>query len=152
MSLEVKRGDIFYIAPYYAVGSEQYAGRPAIIVSNDMNNKHSETYEVVYLTTKEKQALPTHVNILSAPRESTALCEQIDTVAKERIGDCCGCVTSDEMAEVDIALTKSLAIEQSPKENEQMAHELALSKKECEVVREMYNSLLERFIKMKGGE
>ena len=40
-------------------------GRPAVIVSNDVCNEHSRVVEVVFLTTKEKPPLPTHVKINS---------------------------------------------------------------------------------------
>ena len=33
-------------------GSEQFADRPAVVVSNDENNKHSGVIEVVYMTTQ----------------------------------------------------------------------------------------------------
>ena len=49
----MKRGDIFYIARGgAATGSEQYADRPAIVVSNNECNKHSSVIEVVYITTQ----------------------------------------------------------------------------------------------------
>ena len=54
MEIEIKRGDILYIDKHPVVGSEQQAGRPAIIVSNEKNNRHSSTVEVVYLTTQPK--------------------------------------------------------------------------------------------------
>ena len=38
---EIYRGDIYYIMPFYTVtGSEQRAGRPGVVVSNDINNVH----------------------------------------------------------------------------------------------------------------
>lgn len=49
--MDIKRGDIWYIESGYSVGSEQRAGRPAIVVSNNRNNQYSGTVEVVYLTT-----------------------------------------------------------------------------------------------------
>lgn len=43
---EIRRGEIFYIARGGAsCGSEQYADRPAVVVSNDENNKHSGIIE-----------------------------------------------------------------------------------------------------------
>ena len=73
---EIERGDIWYMeSGYNTVGSEQRPGRPAIVVSNDRNNEHSSTLEVVYLTTQPKHDLPTHVTIRSTNRESIALCE-----------------------------------------------------------------------------
>lgn len=48
---EIKRGEIYYITFVPVVGSEQRGGRPGIVVSNNANNAHSNTIEVVYLTT-----------------------------------------------------------------------------------------------------
>ena len=56
---EYYRGDIFYITPFYTVtGSEQRAGRPGVIVSNDANNKYSPNVEIVFLTSQEKKPIP----------------------------------------------------------------------------------------------
>ena len=83
----IKRGDIYFIRDTrQSIGSEQKADRPAVIVSNDANNKHSGVYEVVYMTTQPKTDLPTHFITSSALRTSTVLCEQISSVYEERIG------------------------------------------------------------------
>ena len=56
---EIYRGDIYYIMPFYTVtGSEQRAGRPGVVVSNDINNRHSPNVEIVFLTSQEKKPLP----------------------------------------------------------------------------------------------
>lgn len=53
------RGEIYHILPEdNETGSEQYSGRPAIIVSNEANNKFAPTLEVVYLTTSRKRLCP----------------------------------------------------------------------------------------------
>jgi len=103
-----KRGDIYYIESYYTTGSEQRAGRPAIIVSNDKNNEHSSTVEIVYLTTQPKHDLPTHVTVRGTGRDSIALCEQVTSVAIERLGEYCGVCNNQEMAAIDTALMISL--------------------------------------------
>lgn len=42
----MKRGQIYYIeSNHQEIGSEQRAGRPAVIVSNDKNNENSTTVE-----------------------------------------------------------------------------------------------------------
>ena len=110
MEKEVFKGEIYYIYPRETVGCEQTGGRPGIIVSNDVGNEHSKIVEIVYLTTKEKKPLPTHVEINSANRRSTALCEQIETVSKERIGDYINSVTQNELNEIERALLISLDI------------------------------------------
>ena len=85
-------------------------GRPAVIVSNDKNNANSNTVEVVYMTTKPKTDLPTHVYIESALRPSTLLCEQISTVSEERIGEWIGELTESEVKDLDAALAISLGM------------------------------------------
>ena len=80
--MTIKRGEIYYIQSYgNECGSEQRAGRPAIIVSNDTG------------------------------KESIALCEQVHTVAVERVGDYCGECSKNEMQSVDIALLVSLSLD-----------------------------------------
>lgn len=105
------RGEIYYVCLRPVVGSEQQAGRPAIIVSNDRNNTYSDTVEVVYLTTQPKNDLPTHVTIRSTQKVSTALCEQIHTVDVSRISDYIATCTDQELNAIDTALLISLGIE-----------------------------------------
>lgn len=109
--MNINRGDIFYVDYLPTVGSEQRGGRPAIVVSNNKNNENSGTIEVVYLTTQPKADLPTHVAIRGLTKPSTALCEQITTVSKERLGNCAGICTDEEMDMIDLALAISLGIE-----------------------------------------
>lgn len=106
----VKRGDIYFITGTYGTGSEQTGERPAVVVSNDTGNRYSPVVEVVYLTTKKKTAIPTHVFINSAERPSIALCEQIVTVCKSRLERYIGSVTVAEMRRIDKALSTSLGI------------------------------------------
>lgn len=111
MNGQYYRGEIYYIAPRDSIGSEQFGGRPGIIVSNDMNNEYSRTVEVVLLTTRDKKPLPTHVKIESAKYPSTALCEQIDTIDKDRIGNYIGSVSTKEQKAIDEALQVSLMLD-----------------------------------------
>lgn len=107
---KVRRGDIFYIAGAETVGSEQGGDRPAVVVSNDTGNRLAPIVEVVYLTTSQKARMPTHVQIYSAERPTTALCEQIVTVSKYRLQRYVGRATEGEMRGIDKALHVSLGI------------------------------------------
>ena len=154
--MEIKRGDIWYVeSSYAAVGSEQRPGRPAIVVSNDKNNQHSSTVEMVYLTTQPKHDLPTHVTIRSTNRVSTAICEQITTVAVERIGSYCGQASDEEMAAIDRAMLVSLGIQygDAAEEIKETPHvpdfdsRLAEAEAKCKVLQELYDSLLNKLIR-----
>ena len=156
------RGDIYYIEKTpsaWATGSEQYAGRPGIIVSNAQNNATSETVEIVYLTTQPKTDLPTHVVIRSTKKSSIAICEQINTVSKSRLGDYIGSCTADELFRVDIALGISLGLSAPPQtENRREAEEQldaeeeaqtpeaasADAQQDAEITAELYRARAER--------
>lgn len=117
---DIRRGEIFYIARGGAsCGSEQYADRPAVVVSNDENNKHSGIIEVAYLTTQPKTELPTHVTIRSTGRVSTVLCEQVTSVSVERVNNYIGQVSEQEMKNIDIALMISLQLDGDSKSHKQ---------------------------------
>ena len=108
----MKRGEIYYIEPKFdEQGSEQRAGRPAVIVSNNKNNKASTTVEVIYMTTKPKNDLPTHVTTRSTGMLSTIICEQVSTVSVERVGRYIGQLTESEIINLDTALAISLGID-----------------------------------------
>ena len=157
---QMNRGDIFWIDPHpdkTTLGSVQEPARPAVIVSNQLNNKHSGTLEVVYLTTKEKKDLPTHVTCRSTKFVSTVLCEQITTVSKDQVGDYLGTCTEAEMQAIDVAMLISLGIsmgekqpeKEEPKNDSQMAAELAKAQSEAEIYRKMYHDLLDRVMAQK---
>lgn len=118
---DIRRGEIFYIARGGGAtsGSEQFADRPAVVVSNDENNKHSGVIEVVYMTTQPKTDLPTHVTIRSTGRISTVLCEQVSSVSTERVNNYIGQVSEQEMKNIDIALMISLQLDNGGKSSKQ---------------------------------
>ena len=91
--VEVHRGEIFYILNGETghTGSEMMIsqGRPGVIVSNDIGNKNASIVSVVFLTTKVKNSMPTHVPI-KCKCPSIAMCEQVYTISKKRIGDYIG--------------------------------------------------------------
>lgn len=106
-----QRGDIFYIK---GIENDKVGGRknrPAVVVSNNANNRHSDRIEIVYLTTQPKADLPTHVTIRSTGQVSTALCESVNTVHEDRFENYAGKCTDQEMEHIDIALMTSLGIE-----------------------------------------
>lgn len=116
------RGQVYHVKGSQTMGSEQAGGRPAVIVSNDVGNSCSTIAEIVYLTTQKKPNLPTHVPIHSTARPSTALCEQIQTVCKDRLYKYIGTVSAQEMAQIDEALLISLGLKAPCKKGKQAVH------------------------------
>lgn len=143
----VNRGDIFYIAnsKCYATDPSNTAGRPGIVVSSDNLNEHADVVEVVYLTTQEKRSLPTHVEVL-CKTPSTALCETIYTVSKDRLGDFIRTCTDKEMEAVNKGLRCSLSI-LTPTVDVEREEDTSI-----EVERNFYKTLYENLLdKLIGG-
>lgn len=111
MEMEISRGDIFFVAGYKRnIGLDQ--NRPAVVVSNNNCNTYSNVIEVVYLTAADKNSyLPTHVEVMCQV-PSTALCERIYSIPKDKLGEYVRTCSNEEMKRVDEALMISLGIEQ----------------------------------------
>lgn len=103
------RGDIYFVEKFQTFGSGQWSGRPAVIVSGDLNS-HNSTVVAVYLTTQPKRDMPTHVPIQATGIPSTAICEQVHTVDCRRLGRFCGKCSEAEMQAIDAALRVSLGL------------------------------------------
>lgn len=129
-------------------GSEQFADRPAVVVSNDENNKHSGVIEVVYMTTQPKTDLPTHVTVRSTGRLSTVLCEQVSSVSTDRVNNYIGQVSEQEMKNIDIALMISLQLSGGGKTSKQYNETIQKQQEEIEYYRNkiqaMQQSLAEK--------
>lgn len=68
---------------------------------------------VVYLTTKQKGNYPTNVPINATGKPSFAICNQVHTVAKERLQSDPYFCTTKEMTDVDRALEVAFGLGQS---------------------------------------
>ena len=117
---------------------------------------------VVYLTTKRDRHDPCglHIEIGSAPKPSIALCDQIKTVDTRRLGNRCGHVTDEEMAQIDDAIRRALGLEEEaprniydPKrwrdvrraaETDRLEEQLAEAKEQAESWRQVALHLMER--------
>ena len=104
----MKRGEIYYISHRETTGAEISNARPGVIVSSNALNQTSDVVEVVYLTTRPKKDMPTHATITATGLTSTALCEQVDSVSKFKVGSYCGTCSPEEMAAIDMGLLHSL--------------------------------------------
>jgi mRNA interferase MazF len=153
----LKRGEVYYVFKYdvSAVGSEQGAGRPAVIVSNNVGNIHSSIVEVVFLTTKPKTDLPTHVSLSSTAKASIALCEQITTLDTCKLGEYMCTLSDAEMSQIDTALSISLGLQNAqpqPSTNTTTSipapsAELQTMRIERDMYKRLYDTLIEKLLK-----
>lgn len=119
----MRRGEIYWVDIPNAIGHELMKDRPAIIVSCDALNDNSPVVQVVYCSASPKKELPEHITIRSTKQISTALCENVYTVDKNRVGRYVGRCTKREMEQVDLGLLSGLGLAQyglaSPQEDEE---------------------------------
>lgn len=112
--LSPRRGEIWDVNWSPGRGAEQQGIRPALVIQNDRGNA-SPTYPltIVASMSRTERDLPLHVRI--APSEENGLtyftdvkCEQVMTIEKSRLVRRRGCISSEELSRVDMALTLSL--------------------------------------------
>lgn len=112
----IKRLDIIWVdfGNQRLKGSIQSGLRPAVVVSNNVGNRHSgilevatildnmdEYLRVIPLTSKEKRSMPTHLWIegFGLKGRSLILGEQITTISKMQVKNIVGRITDDEIAD-----------------------------------------------------
>ncbi|GAB4469017.1 MAG: type II toxin-antitoxin system PemK/MazF family toxin [Armatimonadaceae bacterium] len=111
------RGEVWVVNWNPARGSEQAGRRPSLILQTDAGNQNPNYPNTIVATvTKQgRDSIPTHVR-LSATSEngltydSYVKCEQIMTISKDRLEDRLGMVSPDDMARVEAAIKKALAL------------------------------------------
>ena len=105
------RGEVWLVNWNPARGSEQAGRRPALVIQNDIGNKHASTTIVAAISSSVK-IYPMNVK-LNPPeggldRPSIVKTGQILTVSKDRLDKRLGQISSEKMEEVSHAIKLSL--------------------------------------------
>lgn len=113
--MKVRRGDIVLVDLDPVKGSEQGRTRPAVVIQNDVGNKHSPTTIVAPLTSSYRKVYPVNVEVESGEngleRDSIILLNQIVTVdIKSRVLKKLGKLSPEKMKKVDSAIEISLGL------------------------------------------
>ncbi len=84
--MNIKRGNVFLVSLDPTVGNEINKTRPVIIISNDVNNKFSNTITVIPITSNTIKIYPFEVflkaGVANLPKDSKARTDQIRTIDK----------------------------------------------------------------------
>jgi mRNA interferase MazF len=106
----IKRGDVYWIN-----FDPPWGRRPAVIIQNNIGNKHADTVIVASITSVfPGKIYPVDVfipNGLLPKKNSRVLAATITTVDKEDLGDYLATLPENVMEEVDSALMASLDLE-----------------------------------------
>ncbi len=120
----VKRGEIYY-AELYGVGSVQTGSRPVLVYSNNENNRHSSTINVIPLTA-ELKSLCVHVLVeeyleCGLKEKSMLLPEQLTTIDKSQLKSKVGKLSTIYMKKIDKAIDIQFARNRNT--NKELANE-----------------------------
>lgn len=96
------------------IGHEIAKTRPAVVISNDVGNQHSDRVIVAAISSSHTRVYPFEVLLRSGEggltRDSKALLDQIRTVDKVRLGQKLGSLSLERIAEIDRAMMLSLGL------------------------------------------
>jgi mRNA interferase MazF len=110
----VRRGQVYWVDFRPARGSEQTGRRPALVIQNDVGNRHSPNTIVAAMTSKlGDKEYPTEVRLSDEVfgKRSVVLCGQLLTITQERlVGPPVVQLDAKTMAGVDAALGLSLGL------------------------------------------
>ena len=111
----IKRGQLYWVDWSPGRGSEQSGLRPALVIQNDIGNQYSPTTIVAAITTAFVKPYPFVVAITASesglPGDSSINLSAIMTIDKTRLRDKCGELSQAKMAEVNVAIKKSLGLD-----------------------------------------
>lgn len=137
------RGGIWWFDNSYfdpETGTTVNKPRPGIVVTNTELIGKVIDLQIVWLTTREKDPLPTRITINSAKEPSTALCDKITSVDKRTATYYIGTCTEEELARIDEAISYSVGVVLPSTRERQLEAKLDL-------LRELYTDLLSKVTK-----
>lgn len=81
----MKRGEVWWVNFDPAVGGEVRKRSPAVVLSNDISNRHLNRLQVVPLTSNVDRLYPSEVYVRVRRRRHKAMADQLTTVSKQRV-------------------------------------------------------------------
>lgn len=109
MERYIRRGSMYWVRSEDTWGCETASSRPGVVVSSQFGNDNSPVVTVVFCTSQRKTN-SCSVELKNTDKPSWALCNQIRTVDKGRLGNKMCDVTEDEMEQIDQALCRCLGL------------------------------------------
>ena len=110
-----RRGDIWLVNLDPTIGSEIKKTRPALVISNDINNEYAGAVTVLPISDRGNKVYPFEVAVSSEDatltKASKIKCQQIRTVDKSRLAKFLGAIHKDLFSQIQEALRIHLGMD-----------------------------------------
>lgn len=106
----VRKGEVYWVNLDPTVGAETKKTRPAVIISNDAQNKVGQRYIVAPVTSVIKTIYPFEVKIDINGKTSKVMLDQIRTVDHKRLGGKLCKLSQEELHQIERAIKLVLEI------------------------------------------
>ena len=107
------RGEIWLVNLDPAIGAEIKKTRPAVMISNNLNNQYASTVTVLPVSDKGEKVYPFEVALPAGAgltKESKVRCQQIRTIDKIRLVKLLGRLEEEPLCQIQGALLFHLGI------------------------------------------
>lgn len=105
----IRKGDIYYVRHYNS--NPRKSGRPAVVLSGDRMNRDSDAVIVAFMSMDPNAILdPFGVCIKSMGKRSYAITNKLSTITKDRLVNCAGRVTHEELTRLESSLCRALEL------------------------------------------
>src|SRR4051812_46747893 len=105
-----RRGEVWWIAFEPSIGGEIRKTRPAVIVSNDTANRMLNRVQAVPVTSNASRLYPSEAYVTVAGERGKAMADQLATVAKARLRERIGRISTGELEAVGRAIRLQLQL------------------------------------------
>ena len=106
--MNIKIGNIYLANLDPTIGSEINKTRPVAVISNDINNKYSNTITILPITSNTESIYPFEVfleaGIANLPKDSKVKADQIRTIDKLRLIKEIGSLSANHLKEIEKAV------------------------------------------------
>lgn len=110
----IRRGDVYWVKLDPIEGSEIGKTRPAVVISNDINNEFADTVTVLPVTSNVGKVYPFEIfmkkGIANMSSDSKVKANQIRTVDKKRLKERIGTIPDALLGEIKKAVKIHLEI------------------------------------------
>jgi len=103
-TLPIKRSEVWWVEFDPAVGSEIRKTRAAVVMSNDIANRHMTRVQVVPLSSSIERIYPSETVVTLAGQKSKAMADQIMTADKLRLKSMLGTLNQADMKAVETVI------------------------------------------------